>query len=178
MKTIPALLLALALAASCHAVPVTYNFYQGGFTEGSYVYGTFTAQDVDGDGYASPTPFLGEFVGGMAYYTGSSTLPAFSAPLYTANLMISSLALLGADFENFAGLPNGVNRLTIWSYSGTLGLGQLFLTDIPGPIVSLQSRQLAVVTRVQDSGTTASMLGLGLLGMLAIRRWHQGAIPK
>ncbi|WP_395342603.1 hypothetical protein PN836_001370 [Ningiella sp. W23] len=43
----------LIVAAAVHSAPVTYNFTLGGFSNGGEVVGSFTGEDLNGDGYLS-----------------------------------------------------------------------------------------------------------------------------
>lgn len=51
MKQLLLALVAVFLASSAYAAPVTYGFYQGGYAENAFVAGYFVAEDYNHDGF-------------------------------------------------------------------------------------------------------------------------------
>jgi len=64
------------MASSAQAVPIGYNFSQGGFAEGATVDGMFFGEDLDNNDQLSS--FAGEITDAMMSFSGNSIVDAFS----------------------------------------------------------------------------------------------------
>ncbi|NNM00184.1 MAG: autotransporter outer membrane beta-barrel domain-containing protein [Gammaproteobacteria bacterium] len=76
ISTLSALLIA-ATATLAGAAPATFTFSQGGFSEGAAINGSFSGEDLDGNGELSQ----GELTAFAVTFSGNSIVPGFSLGL-------------------------------------------------------------------------------------------------
>ena len=76
MKKIALLLLCTFFVSQAFAQSQSFNFRQSGFAEGATVSGTFTGEDLDGNGQLSS--FDGEITDFQMSFSGNSVVAAFS----------------------------------------------------------------------------------------------------
>ena len=76
MRILKILSTVIALFISTSTNAITYNFYQGGYTDGAFVSGTFELEDYDLDEQLSS--FEGELIDFSMTFSGNSLVNAFS----------------------------------------------------------------------------------------------------
>ena len=74
-----------AIVLSTNSKAAMYDFYQGGFTDGAFVSGTFTANDLDFDNQISTFEDAGELTDFTMSFSGNSIVSAFSVDFSTSN---------------------------------------------------------------------------------------------
>ncbi len=174
--------LVLLLSLSCilspqaRAVPITINFYQGGFTGGGYISGSLTGEDLNNDHIIDANEFQPFYSSDVVSFSGNSLLPAFSWHGFFLGPNLDLLTLqLGVWTEDQGGGPLG--ETGIWDYYSYYPPGNPIQGDIeffsPLEFIHLTTTQ-AVVVSVPDAGSTGAMLGLALAfcGLMVACRRH------
>lgn len=113
MKCYKTIITATALALSTSVNAATFNFYQGGFTDGAFISGTFTFEDMDLDGQLSS--FNGELLDFSMSFSGNSLVSAFSIDFIDADVNnivydLNEGVFLGDGALNFP-LSEGINTV-------------------------------------------------------------------
>lgn len=100
----------LLFAGQSYAVPITYNFSVGGFSDGGTIEGSFTGEDLNGDGYLSsfifsqPIDFIdNQFESGLNEVTSASL--EFNGLLNGVTSYSDSHDLTDTSDELFPGFP-------------------------------------------------------------------------
>jgi hypothetical protein len=151
----------LLLAPAADAIPITFNFFQGGYTDGANLSGTFTVEDTNSDGV-----ILGGVVGGevqnfVARYSGSSLAPAFTVQdaSFSFNFNLTTYAL--SFFMDSPVPPTAFASVEI------LSDGTGIITYAPGGIggffVDISTARVSVPVSVPEGSPTAALLSLSLL---------------
>lgn len=178
-------ILAGALAASlacAGANAIDFTFSQSGFAGGS-VTGSFSGEDVDGDGFLSFDLFApgADTVSAFSLlFSGGGGLGAFSLGLADLEGLIFKIDgddILGNDF-NPDGLPEGLA-----AFDGATGnyfyAGDAFTLSagVQGEVGNFYSydflestSEATAVETVPDSGSSAALLGGAMLGLFAVGR--------
>jgi hypothetical protein len=96
LYTVWMVLFALMLTAESKGILMSYSFVQGGYADGATLSGSFTGEDLNGDGVL--VGFLataGEVPSFGAGYSGSSAVPAFSVldAFYSVTFNLNTLSL-------------------------------------------------------------------------------------
>lgn len=75
LRLATSIIIASLVAVSASAMPVGYDFYQGGYTGGAFLHGHFVGEDLDGNGQLSS--FSGEISGFALSFNGQGGLASF-----------------------------------------------------------------------------------------------------
>ncbi|MDQ8183612.1 VPDSG-CTERM sorting domain-containing protein [Pelagicoccus sp. SDUM812005] len=163
-------------AATTKAASISYEFTQGGFEEGAFVSGSFTADDINLNGQISG-------------FFGSGEISDFSMS-FSGNSLVSSFDLFFVDlFSLVYDLDGTIGDGFVLDLEGIAATNGLFAYDVGaspfapfppfvGGVTDLFSGQtsvsseLVIVTRsnVPDSGPTFALLGLGMLAIAGARK--------
>lgn len=171
-----------APGALAHAT--TFSFSQMGFDEGAMITGSFTAEDMDANGWISfdSLGFDREVTDFSLSFSGNSMVSAFAmgfAELQQLVFFVDGDNLLGNDFsptDPFGGLEGLAAFSDDYLFAtGLLGSGTEggFVQDVNFGGVS-ETQSAVMVDRapspVPDSGSTALLLGLGVVGLATVKR--------
>jgi hypothetical protein len=168
--------LSCVLSPQARAVPITINFYQGGFTGGGYMSGSLTGEDLNNDHMIDANEFQPFYSLDVVSFSGNSLLPAFS---WHGFYMGPNLDLLTMQLEMWAE-DQGVGPIGetgIWDYYSYYPPGSPIQGDVeffsPLEFVHLTTTQTVAVS-VPDAGSTGAMLGLALAfcGLMVACRRH------
>jgi hypothetical protein len=147
---------------------MTFDFFQGGYTDGATVTGSFTIDDLNGNGFSTNMfPEL-EFFGGLATYSGSNFIPRITgavsiAPFYfnlsTYDLVFGGESLFPPGFGEVVGIDiqHGLGSIL---YAPAFS-GPFFRDSSSTPVVVTQ-RLTVPAEPVPDTGATMILLGLAL----------------
>ena len=168
-------LLFMLTASQAHAIPITFNFTQGGYTGGASVFGSFTGDDLDMNGQINS--FAGETLAYTMTFTGNAIVGSFTHTFSDFGGLVydigtpflgdgSTLAIEGVASGPTFGPPGP------FTYESGLGpqgmLGGIVMDNTTGATDS--SAQLVVVSQIPEP-TTFALMGLGLAA-LGLRRKH------
>ncbi len=154
-----AILALLCSALTSQAVPIYYQFIQTGYPGGAYVSGSFSVDDLNGNGIIDFGPFAGvELRGGSVSFSGNDAIPAFGVSF--AYRFSMNLTTGGLSFEGVSGDPVRRESITIGQVYARINGQDVYQTPT-GPFV---------LTRVPDSGHSLCLMGLSFCGFIALRR--------
>ena len=165
------------LAQGAVAMPITYDFTQGGYRHGALVSGFFSGEDLDGDGQLSS--FAGEVSDFALTFTRKNGKPVFQ--LDFADLFGLVYDLDGGDLGDGAdGHQEGILAFD-WKRLFAVGPGPLgqvcgegdacALVLAPG-LLGFSDEPVKVVARVPEPATVVLLI-VGLLGLIWARRRMQ-----
>ncbi|WP_287688735.1 MULTISPECIES: PEP-CTERM sorting domain-containing protein [unclassified Microcystis] len=160
---------AIAVLTVLPASAASFNFFQGGYSEGATVTGMFTGEDLDNDGLIDS--FSGEVTDYMMSFSGNSLVPAFSHGLPD---FYGLVYVLGSDIGNFF-FFDGIASNDSATFYGASGGTELYPVDpslqFPGGKVGTFAGALDTTTEFVTVNTVpepSTVLGLGLLGLGAL----------
>lgn len=175
-----------ATVATASASAISFNFSQGGFSEGATVSGSFSGSDSDLDGYLTYDLFggLAEVTDFSLSFSGNSLVGAFSMGLPDLQALSFKLGgddIIGNDFMLAA--PFAAEGIVAVNSLYSITVGDL-ISYTGGPIIEdavsydlldeSSSNPIAmeatVAERVPDTGSSAVLLGGALFGLIALRR--------
>ena len=157
---------AIAVLTVLPASAASFNFFQGGYSEGATVTGMFTGEDLDNDGLIAS--FSGEVTDYMMSFSGNSLVPAFSHGLPD---FYGLVYVLGSDIGNFFD-SDGIASSNGTTFYGASG-GTIVYSgpQFPGGKVGTFAGALDTTTEFVTVNTVpepSTVLGLGLLGLGAL----------
>ena len=151
------------------ASAASFNFFQGGYSEGATVTGMFTGEDLDNDGVINS--FTGEVTDYMMSFSGNSLVPAFSHGLPN---FFGLIYKLGSDIGNFFD-SDGIASKDVATFYGASGGTIVYPVypspQIPGGKVGTFAGALDTTNEFVTVNTVpepSTVLGLGLLGLGAL----------
>ncbi|CAO5023651.1 PEP-CTERM sorting domain-containing protein [Microcystis aeruginosa] len=160
---------AIAVLTVLPASAASFNFFQGGYSEGATVTGMFTGEDLDNDGLIHSLD--GEVTDYMMSFSGNSLVPAFSHGLPD---FFGLVYVLGSDIGNFFD-SDGIASSNGTTFYGASGGTELYPVDpslqFPGGKVGTFADALDTTTEFVTVNTVpepSTVLGLGLLGLGAL----------
>ncbi|MDQ8180644.1 VPDSG-CTERM sorting domain-containing protein [Pelagicoccus sp. SDUM812005] len=173
MKTKTILLTLLSIVAISTSSAITFNFQHSGFSDGGILYGTFTGEDANNDGFIIDSAVFptGEISFFGFVWTGNANSPAFT--LSSSDIPTPEWSLV---FEWPNGDKLGDNPA---EFSFNLGSGVGYLASgiggaiYTGDIVpSAFSQELLVITvaNVPDHSSALALLSFSIVGIAALRR--------
>lgn len=177
LRLATSVLIASLVAVSATAMPVGYDFYQGGYTGGAFLQGHFVGEDLDGNGQLSS--FSGEISGFALSFNGRGGLASFTFSLEDLLGLVYDLdgGLLGDGLsQHIEGLLafDGDSLLAVgpgplWR---TCGGGYTCSVAANGPNPWYSAEGIQVVERgvaVPEPGSVG-LIVLGLIGLVLVRR--------
>jgi hypothetical protein len=160
---------AIASLTVLPASAASFNFFQGGYSEGATVTGMFTGEDLDNDGFINS--FNGEVTDYMMSFSGNSLVPAFSHGLPD---FFGLIYVLGSDIGNFFevdGIASSDGATFYGASGGTILYPVNPSPQIPGGKVGTFAGALDTTNEFVTVNTVpepSTVLGLGLLGLGAL----------
>ena len=184
MKTVPAWFAVLLLVAPvCHAIPFTYSFFQDGYTDGAFVSGTFTVQDLNGDGVFAGANVVGpaETLSYSASFSGNSIVPAFGT---VSGLGIFSFLYNPATNDFFMSGESPIPGLfrdiriddNLGSVTWSANMSPPFLSDSSTAPVVFNLVAVNGVQVVPDSAKTLTLLAFSMVGLIALQHAHRSIL--
>ena len=178
MRILKILSTVIALFISTSTSAITYNFYQGGYTDGAFVSGTFELEDYDLDGQLSS--FEGELIDFSMAFSGNSLVNAFSISHIETN---NNEVVYNPydDLENFLGDDYYSNDEQIYAttatgllYGAGAALGGSCLSGMECGAIHDggafdYTNEMAVVSSVPVPAAVW-LFGSGLLGLIGVAR--------
>ena len=181
MRILKILSTVIALFISTSTSAITYNFYQGGYTDGAFVSGTFELEDYDLDGQLSS--FEGELIDFSMTFSGNSLVNAFSISHIETN---NNEVVYNPydDLENFLGDDVYQYYSTDEQIVATTGAGLLYGAGAALGGSCLSGMECGVVNIFEAFDFTDEMVvvssvpvpaavwlfGSGLLGLIGVAR--------
>lgn len=160
---------AIAVLTVLPASAASFNFFQGGYSEGATITGMFTGEDLNNDGFIHSLD--GEVTDYMMSFSGNSLVPAFSHGLPD---FFGLVYVLGSDIGNFFD-SDGIASSNGTTFYGASGGTKLYPVDpslqFPGGKVGTFAGALDTTTEFVTVNTVpepSTVLGLGLLGLGAL----------
>ncbi len=177
-------LLVQVVAAMLAAAPVSasatpHHFDVGGWDTGGLLQGTFTGDDLNGDGFISS--FDGEVSSFAASFAGSSSVAAFS--FSTGDLKGLVYRADGGPLGNdLLPLSEGVHASSgsfeLLSGVGVAGLPGSLVFDLVANTSAVTNSLMAVSAVPEPQGVVLMLGGLALVGAAARARLAQAAGPS
>lgn len=159
----------MLLAQSAVATPITYDFYQHGYSHQGVVSGFFSGSDLDNDGVLSS--LNGEVTGFQLTFSRHNTA-LFSLDLDDLIGLVYGLDGLLGDSQGEGILAFNWNSLFAAGpavLGQTCGQGSLCALAIGPYALGITNQPLQVAVRVPEPGTVVLLL-LGVLGLIWVRR--------
>lgn len=153
---------------------VTFSFSQAGFGEGAFVSGTFTGQDIDGNGQLSSSD--GEIIGFDMAFSGNSLVSAFTLDVSDLNGLVYDLD--GGPLGD--GLDLAIEGIAAGNgaYDYVAGPGPFAQCGIGIPCALIQgerlifSSELIQVTAVPLT-SAIWLFGTGLVGLTGVAKFNK-----
>ena len=160
---------AIAVLTVLPASAASFNFFQGGYSEGATITGMFTGEDLNNDGFIHSLD--GEVTDYMMSFSGNSLVPAFSHGLPD---FFGLVYVLGSDIGNFFD-SDGIASSNGTTFYGASGGTEPYPVDLspqfPGGKVGTFAGALDTTNEFVTVNTVpepSTVLGLGLLGLGAL----------
>jgi len=157
---------AIAVLTVLPASAASFNFFQGGYSEGATITGMFTGEDLNNDGFIHSLD--GEVTDYMMSFSGNSLVPAFSHGLPD---FFGLVYVLGSDIGNFFDF-DGIASNDVATFYGASGGTNLYPgSPISGGNVGTFAGALDTTNEFVTVNTVpepSTVLGLGLLGLGAL----------
>jgi hypothetical protein len=157
---------AIAVLTVLPASAASFNFFQGGYSEGATITGMFTGEDLNNDGLINS--FSGEVTDYMMSFSGNSLVPAFSHGLPD---FYGLVYVLGSDIGNFFFFDGIASNDSATFYGASGGTTVYSGPQFPGANVGTFAGALDTTTEFVTVNTVpepSTVLGLGLLGLGAL----------
>ncbi|MDH5612971.1 MAG: VPLPA-CTERM sorting domain-containing protein [Gammaproteobacteria bacterium] len=180
MRILKILSTVVALFISTSTSAITYNFYQGGYTEGAFVSGTFELEDYNQDGQLSS--FAGELIDFSMTFSGNSLVNAFSISHIETNY--NEVVYNLYDLGNFLGDDTNTGYSSYEQISAATGTGLLYGAGAALGELCVSGFDCGVVNNSGAGDYTYEMVvvssvpvpaavwlfGSGLLGLIGVAR--------
>ena len=157
---------AIAVLTVLPASAASFNFFQGGYSEGATITGMFTGEDLNNDGFIHSLD--GEVTDYMMSFSGNSLVPAFSHGLPD---FFGLVYVLGSDIGNFFDSDGIASNDSATFYGASGGTTVYSGPQFPGANVGTFAGALDTTTEFVTVNTVpepSTVLGLGLLGLGAL----------